>query len=380
MKFLLDSYNKIRKKLAPASKEDLEWRHNLLEFRLVSGHEAILSRMERLFTEKLVKGIRYSAGEPIFEENSLNIPRNEKILRGFSKEMLILEIGPSYSPVAAKKDGWNVKVIDHLSRADLIKKYTGRGEKYSAYEIEDYSEDNKKYENIEEVDFIWSGQDLDEIVSVELLGKFKACISSHNIEHTPNIIGFFQSMSKILTDDGFIVLAVPDKRYCFDFFRPHSTTGQVIEAYLNQHKKHSFASLCDSLLYSCTNNGMIDWGQKSINNLDLLEKSNPTDILDSARKEYEKTYRDCHGWQFTPASFCLIIFELSILDLVNFEVEKIFPSEGAEFIVRLVKKTTSLNEEEVRAKRVKLLRAIVEEMGVQADYQRAGSEIGNLAS
>lgn len=379
MRFLLDSYNKLRKKLAPASKEDLEWRHNLLEFRVVSGQETILRRMDRLFTEKLIRGVRYNSGLPVFEENLLNIGRNEKILDGLSKEMLILEIGPSYSPVAAKKDGWNVKVIDHLTRAELIKKYTGRGEKYSAYEIEDYSEDNKKFENIEEVDFIWSGQPLDEIVSAQLLGKFKACISSHNIEHTPNIVGFFQSMSKILADDGFIVLAVPDKRYCFDFFRPHSTTGQVIEAYLNQHKKHSFASLCDSLFYSCTNDGMIDWGQKPITEVDLLEKSKIIDILDTARNEHVKYYRDCHGWQFTPASFCLIVFELSTLGLINFDVEQIFPSEGAEFIVRLVKKKSLLNDEDVRAKRVKLLRAIVEELGVQADYQRAGSAIENSA-
>lgn len=120
MKCLLDSYNKLRKKLAPASKEDLEWRHNLLEFRVVSGQETILRKMDRLFTEKLIRGMRYNSGLPIFEENLLNIPRNKKILDGLSKEMLILEIGPSYSPVAEKKDGWKVKAIEHLTRAELI--------------------------------------------------------------------------------------------------------------------------------------------------------------------------------------------------------------------------------------------------------------------
>jgi hypothetical protein len=46
---------------------------------------------------------------------------------------------------------------------------------------------------------------------------------------------------------------------------------------------------------------------------------------------------DCHGWQFTPASFELIILELAALKLIDFTIDKVFPSGGCEFTVHLRK-------------------------------------------
>jgi hypothetical protein len=57
----------------------------------------------------------------------------------------------------------------------------------------------------EEVGFIWTGEkNLNELIPGEMLGTFDACISSHTIEHTPDFVGFFIGISKLLTQDGFI--------------------------------------------------------------------------------------------------------------------------------------------------------------------------------
>jgi hypothetical protein len=87
-------------------------------------------------------------------------------------------------------------------------------------------------------------------------------------------------------------------------------------------------------------------------------------------------YVDCHGWQFTPASFELIITELTALSIIDFEIEKIFPSEGCEFIALLRKSQgPQMDSAELASKRLGLLHRIVEELGVQADYQRAHATI-----
>jgi len=77
--------------------------------------------------------------------------RKEKILRHINKNGTGIEIGPSYNPIAPKKEGYNVHIIDHLSKEELLVKY------------KDFQVDLKK---IEEVDFIWKGEKY-----ADLIGK-----------------------------------------------------------------------------------------------------------------------------------------------------------------------------------------------------------------
>lgn len=78
--------------------------------------------------------------------------------------MEILEIGPSYNPVAAKAKGWNCFSIDHDDQANPRLKY------------KDQPVDTSR---IEAVDFIWREGPLDEVIPPEHLGTFDACIASH---------------------------------------------------------------------------------------------------------------------------------------------------------------------------------------------------------
>jgi len=54
------------------------------------------------------------------EENKFN--RVQILLDGLSKNQKGLEIGPSFSPLAAKKDGFNVKILDHATAEELAEK------------------------------------------------------------------------------------------------------------------------------------------------------------------------------------------------------------------------------------------------------------------
>ena len=81
------------------------------------------------------------------------------------------------------------------------------------------------------MDFVWTSGPMADAVPSDLHGTFGAFIASHVIEHTTDFIGFLDAAATLLAPDGVVILAVPDKRYCFDYFRPLTTTGKVLDAH-----------------------------------------------------------------------------------------------------------------------------------------------------
>ena len=75
-------------------------------------------------------------------QKRLTLSRNGKILSSVRKNIPGLEIGPSHRPVAPKRGGFNVKILDHLTAGGLREKYRDHGVDIDA---------------IEEVDYVWSG-------------------------------------------------------------------------------------------------------------------------------------------------------------------------------------------------------------------------------
>jgi predicted SAM-dependent methyltransferase len=130
--------------------------------------------------------------------------------------MVLMEIGPSHRPIAPKADGWMTTVVDHASRADLAKKY---------------AEHDVDLSQLEEVDVVWDGGDLAAQAPSERRANYDAIIASHVLEHIPDPISFLISAHALLKPGGMILLALPDKRYCFDFFAPLTSTGDWLSAY-----------------------------------------------------------------------------------------------------------------------------------------------------
>jgi SAM-dependent methyltransferase len=148
--------------------------------------------------------------------------REDKALYALNKKGAGLEIGPSHHPIAPKSRGFNVHILDHASAEELRAKYKGHG---------------VNLDNVENVDFVWSGQSLP-----DLIGR-TACydwiIASHVIEHVPDLGSFLQQCEALLKTDGVLSLVIPDKRYCFDYFSPPSTTGSVLDAWAEKRIRPS---------------------------------------------------------------------------------------------------------------------------------------------
>ena len=248
--------------------------------------------------------------------------RVARLLSTSTKDSPILEIGASHSPIAPKADGWRTHVLDHTDRAGLIAKFGEQGVDVS---------------RVEEVDTVWHSGPIDQAVAPDLLGQFDTVIASHVIEHIPDLLGFLKSAERLCKRGGVVALAVPDQRYCFDYFRPRSSTGDVLAAYATHRTRHTVSSLWDYNAYRIDMNGTGAWGQHPVASPALTTdfgglRRLADDILAGAEgAEYE----DCHGWTFTPAGFRLIMFELALLGQTDWRIAALHGPDGCEFIVHL---------------------------------------------
>ncbi len=171
--------------------------------------------------------------------------RAEGLLAGIPKEARMIEIGPSYNPLTPKAEGWNSFSIDHMDHAELVKKYAPHP--------------NVDVNRIEEVDFVWYEGALNDAVPQKLHGSFDAFVAGHVIEHTPDLIEFLNAASTLLRPDGQVVLAVPDRRFCFGCFQALTTTGQVLAAHAERRSRHTARLAFDHVAYAVKANGSIAW-------------------------------------------------------------------------------------------------------------------------
>lgn len=269
--------------------------------------------------------------------------RKEKIFFLIHKTGKGLEIGPSHNPLAPKRDGFNVEILDHADANQLRIKYKGQ---------EDYG---VNIENIEEVDFVWQGEPITELIGKT--GCYDWIISSHVIEHIPDIISHLQQCEAILKPDGILSMAIPDKRYCFDYFSDVSSTGNLIDSYMEKRIRPSHGQVFDHFANAVKRRGEITWSDDGKGGGDefIYTFSQAKELLDRSFSSAE--YIDAHCWRFTPASFRLIITDLLQLGMIGLEIRKEFVTTGCEFYVSLGK----VSDGQLKKDRKELLQEIKEE-------------------
>jgi SAM-dependent methyltransferase len=272
------------------------------------------------------------------------LDRVQKLRRPIDKSAKILEVGPSFSPVTPKAEGWQSFIVDHATKEDLVNKYI--------------SDPSVNTANIEDVDFVWRQGYLHESLPKSQLGTFDACIASHVIEHIPDLIGFFKSLEQVLRSSGVVSLAVPDKRFCFDYFKPITTMGELLSAYVDKRTRHSKKTAFDFFAYGVRNGSQHAWGQHAPTEFTFLTSlADAKEAFDGHNESNEAPYIDFHAWHFTPASFELIILELGVLDVIDFHVAERFAPEGCEFIAVLRRGRPHFGSEEaLQAQRLALLK------------------------
>ena len=219
-----------------------------------------------------------------------------------------LEIGPYAQPLLR---GPRVKYADIYSTAALREMAPST---------------NLDPAGVPEIDWVVAPHDLGAIDEM-----FDAVLSSHAIEHQPNLVGHLRQVSRLLRPGGRYVLLVPDHRYCFDHFKTPSTIVDVLDADAGKVRLHDPRSLILSRLLITHNDAARHWrgdhGEPEHNphfpaddRIKLLR-----DALELLRSAPSALFND-HAWFFTPDTFRQIINDLTSLELIDFRLERLYPT------------------------------------------------------
>jgi len=280
--------------------------------------------------------------------------RADFIRNGITKDQKGIEIAPWFRPLAPKNKGYNCKILDVFSKQQLLERA-----------ISDSNISRESHSLLEEVDFIGSATEIINLVPKKQHGTFDYIISSHNFEHLPNPIKFLQGCEIVLNPSGRLIMAMPDQRACFDYFRPHTTTAEWIEAYLGEQKKPNKRQLFEFKSYFSEY-----WSNTE--RISAFSLDHPRekivctgDIVKEFKKWVEASdmdqYTDAHCSVMTPSSFKLMIMECNLLKLTSLRIKEISETYDCEFVVVMEKSEEQVDISLYESERSRLMHRILEE-------------------
>ncbi|MEQ9813233.1 MAG: methyltransferase domain-containing protein [Azospirillaceae bacterium] len=234
-----------------------------------------------------------------------------------------LEIGPYFNPIAPKSEGYDTITVD-VHDAITLRRLAAA----------DPNIESASIDSIEEVDIVGSAAALSELLATRGITDLDFVVSSHNFEHLPDAIGFLNAVERALKPGGVLTMAIPDKRRCFDHFRPLSTLVDFLEAYHSRSAMPTPAQVLAHAIDCCR-------FEDSLPLTVLLRKSYDSYL---ARREHGGDYVNVHCWTFTPTSFRLLIEDLRHLGLMGLEILDL-ESLGGEFVVWLAPSASDRSSE-----------------------------------
>lgn len=225
-----------------------------------------------------------------------------------------LEVGPLHSAIALRGRA-DVRYLDVFSRDRLVDTY--RDDPLVDTDL------------IPEIDYSLSDGDviraLDEAAAPG--APFDWVMASHVIEHVPDLVGWLRQLASIVRDDGALVLAVPDRRYCFDVLRPPTTVGQLLQAYFDRDQVPSVRAVYDYFSSKVPVDTPALWAGERPPGYAARENTLEA-TLGQVALSRDGVYVDAHVWTFTPESFADQVVELRALGLHDWRVESVEAPHG----------------------------------------------------
>jgi len=210
----------------------------------------------------------------------------------------------------------NATVPKHLAKVQYVDVF-GRDRLMQHYE----SEPSRVVERIPEIDFTLARDD----GSIQTLAEAAApgapydwVMASHVIEHVPDLIGWLDQIAELVVDGGKLVLAVPDRRYCFDVHRPQTTVGQLLQAHDLGETAPSVRAVYDYFRAHAVVKTHEIWSGNPPG-YDARRYSLEHTLAQVARARAGE-YVDAHVWTFTPQTLLEQVVELRTLGLSSWMV------------------------------------------------------------
>ncbi len=229
-----------------------------------------------------------------------------------------LEIGALHNPVLPR-DAPNTAFLDHAGTAALRAKYAGHGDVPA--------------DAIVDVAYIWTDQSLADVVGER---RFHHVIASHVIEHVPDIIWWLSEIAGVLQPFGTLRLAVPDKRYTFDFLRRETTIVETLAAWVDRRRAPGARELLDFWANYRAVDAAAAWRGDYPADTSLHMAELPAALR---RAGDAGAYHDCHCSVFTPVSFARLMRALAELEMLPFACTELHDTahEDMEFFVHMMR-------------------------------------------
>jgi SAM-dependent methyltransferase len=256
--------------------------------------------------------------------------RRDKILANLDLMSLNgIEIGALATPLVCPQEG-EIFYVDHADVDTLRKKYAN-----------DASVNKSEIVN---VNAVWGMQTLEDCIGKDK--KVNYVVASHVVEHVPDLITWLAEIHSVLKPNGSLRLAVPDRRYTFDYLRSESYIFDVLDAFVRKARVPLPRVILENHHLSC----VIDVNRAWNGTLDLMHLVRHNSIQNGLAVAKDVlsngTYHDTHCWVFTPVSFVELCIAMAELDLFFYVCDYFIetPLNEFEFYVSM---TPSKNKKEI---------------------------------
>ena len=203
--------------------------------------------------------------------------------------------------------------VDQASTEDLRRRYT--------------DDPNVAIDKIVAVSHVWKGDDLAQVVGG--CARYDYAIASHVIEHIPDPLGWLEQLFQVLRPGGIVSLAVPDKRFTFDYFREITPPADLLEAYWERRRRPTPRQVFDLYAHAVHVSAAAAW-ERSFHPGEL-PRWNSLEVAMVKAERARDEYVDCHCTVWTPEALlqCLRLF--TALDLLAFDPVSFHYTQKYEF-------------------------------------------------
>jgi SAM-dependent methyltransferase len=270
------------------------------------------------------------------------------------------EIGALAAPIVTKAES-DIRYVDWTDQQALRAKYA--------------SDPHVDVNKIVPVDAIWGEQTLKESFSGE--AGFGYAIASHVIEHVPDMIGWLGEIAEVLRPGGRLTLAIPDRRFTFDYLRQETRVGDLIDAWLRHNRRPAPASTYDFVANAVVVDAGAAWSG-SLDRNSLAHFADRHSALNVARECLEGTYHDVHCWVFTPESLFKIMIDLVDLDLLPFRCARFHTTQPGSIEMFLILERRAGNSDAEKAEARDSFRRELDAMAAPAMPADGAAEVHRL--
>lgn len=243
-----------------------------------------------------------------YEHNGIEEGRRTNVLASRSDfvalippEAKALEIGPFHQPLLR---GTRTKYFDVLPQVGLMER--ARCLDFATA-------------NVPHIDYV---SDTGDLTIVD--DTFAYVLSSHCVEHQPDLIAHLRNVEALLENGGRYFALIPDKRYCFDHFIAESSLADVLAAHHDRRHVHSLKSVLEHRVLTTHNDSGRHWAGDHGIYLHAFEARTRATLQEFASAN--GAYVDVHAWFFTPSGMRLIATALKQLDYIGLALERLYPT------------------------------------------------------